>query len=329
MGRPGIVCLLASLVLAVDLIMFAPVARAAEPVFLPGLQVGTLGSPAINEASGLGASRVNTDVLWVHNDSGDSARVFAINTAGALLGTYNITGAGAVDWEDMALGPGPTAGQQYLYLGDIGDNNAARGTIRVYRVAEPSVSSSQSPVNVNLGGTESFTLVYPDGSRDAETLMVDPVNGDLYIVSKRENNSRLYRAVASSLVNGATITLDYKTQLPWGWATGGDISPDGDEILIRGSANASLWSRTPGTNIWDAFAENPVSVPLRWEPQGEAIAFDRDGWGYFTLSESTYQPIYYFDRVPEPATLGLLLLGGLALLRRRPARASFSSCTSC
>ena len=317
MGRPGIVCLVASLVLGVHLIMFAPVARAAEPVFLPGVQVGTLGSAAINEASGLGASRVNTDVLWVHNDSGDSARVFAINTAGTLLGIYNISGAGAVDWEDMSLGPGPTGGQQYLYLGDIGDNSATRGTIKVYRVAEPSVSSSQSFVNIDLSGAESFTLVYPDGSRDAETLMVDPVNGDLYIVSKRENNSRLYRAVASSLVNGATITLDYKTQLPWGWATGGDISPDGNEILIRGSGNASLWTRPPGTNVWDAFAQSPVSVPLRTEPQGEAIGFDGDGWGYFTVSEQTYQPIYYFDRVPEPATLALLLIGGLIALRRR------------
>ena len=97
--------------------------------------------------------------------------------------------------------------------------------------------------------------------------------------------------------------MEYKCQLPWGWATGGDISPDGDEILIRGYNNASLWPRLPGTNLWDAFSQSPVSVPLRSEPQGEAIGFDSDGWGYFTVSEGTYQPIYYFDRVPEPVSI--------------------------
>jgi hypothetical protein len=298
--------------------MTGPLVQAAEPEFLPGVQVGTLGSAAIDEASGMGASLANSDVLWVHNDSGDSARVFAINTSGTLLATYYISGANAVDWEDMAMGPGPTTGQQYMYLGDIGDNNAIRGTIQVYRVEEPSVSSSQSPVVSALGGSESFTLVYPDGSRDAETLMVDPTNGDLYVVSKRENKSRVYRADASLLIDEATITLEYKTQLPWGWATGGDISSNGNEILIRGYNNASLWTRPPGTNLWDAFAQSPVSVPLMaTEPQGEAIGFDSDAWGYLTVSENIYQPIYYFDRIPEPTTLGLFTVSGLALLRRR------------
>jgi hypothetical protein len=299
-------------------------AHAADAVFDPGVQVGTVGASAINEASGLAASRDCAGVLWVHNDSGDSARVFAINEAGTLLGTYNLTGASAVDWEDMSLGPGPAPGQQYLYLGDVGDNNATRGVsrppIKVYRVAEPSVSSGQSPVNVNLGGVETFTLAYPDGARDAETVIVDPANGDLYVVSKRESKSRLYRAAAASLADGATITMEFKTELPWGWATGGDVSADGEEILVRGYSNASLWARAPGTDFWDAFAGTAVSVPLRSEPQGEAVAFDGTGWGYFTVSEGTSQPIYYYDRVPEPAAMGLLAAGGLALLRRKRPR---------
>jgi hypothetical protein len=295
-------------------------ANAADPEFLPGVQVGVVASSALNEISGLAASRVNDDVLWAHNDSGDSARVFAINTAGALLGTYNISGASATDWEDMALGPGPAAGVEYLYLGDIGDNTAARGSVRVYRVAETSVGSTQSPVNVNLSGAETFTLTYPDGARDAETLMVDPTTGDLYIVSKRESRSRVYRAPASALVNGAAVTMEYKAQLPWGWATGGDISPDGDEVLIRGYSNASLWSRAPGANLWDAFTGGEVSATLRSESQGESIAFDGDGWGYFTVSEGTNPPIYYFDRVPEPATPALLSFAGLVVVRRKRSK---------
>jgi len=275
----------------------------AQPVFLPGVSLGSLNSGAITEASGLAASRVNADVLYVHNDHGDVARFFAINTQAQLVGTFRLTGVTAVDWEDIAVGPGPTGGQSYVYVGDIGDNDAVRtGGVYIYRVPEPPVSSSQSPpVDVYLAGAERITLLYPGGPRDAETLMVDPISGDLFVVSKRVTYSHLYCAPASSLVGGGTVTLQDKATLPWGWATGGDISPDGDEILIRGGSIATLWCRVPGTAVWDAFATSGAAIPLASEPQGEAIAFDAAGWGYYTVSEETYPPLYYYDRVPPPS----------------------------
>ena len=126
---------------AAALLMWAMVFTAGAgadcPPFAPGRQVGTVAHAAIDEASGVVASRKNPGVLWVHNDSGGSARAFAMNTLGTHLGIYNILGAGAWDWEDMAAGPGPVAGQSYLFLGDIGDNAAVRSSIVVYRVAEP------------------------------------------------------------------------------------------------------------------------------------------------------------------------------------------------
>ena len=265
------------------------------PVFLDGQNMGTVESVYINEASGIAFSGKNPGVLWVHNDSGDSARVFAMDIYGNHLGIYNLTGAGAADWEDMAVGPGPDAGESYLYLGDIGDNSALRSSVTVYRVPEPEVSTSQSPVNVNLSGTVSITLAYPDGARDAETLMVDPETKDIYVVSKRETPSRVYRAPYPQSTT-STITMQFKTVLPWGWATGGDISPSGDEILIRGYLSASLWGRPSGTDLWDAFASGECPVPLVSEPQGEAICFDSDADGYITTSEGYYKPIYYFER---------------------------------
>lgn len=290
---------------------------AVGPQFEGGQQVGTVGHSLILEASGIAASRQNGGVLWVHNDSGGSARVFAMDVQGQDLGQYTITGASNRDWEDMAIGPGPVGGQDYLYLGDIGDNNADYGSIVIYRVAEPAVSSTQAPVTVDLSGADTITLTYPDGARDAETLMVDPVNGDLYVVSKGESHSRVYRVAASQLVNGATVAMEYKAQLPWGWATGGDISPDGQEIIIRGYVVASLWTRPGGGDLWDAFAGPAVSIPLVADGQGEAIGFDADGLGYYTVAEGASAPIYYFARVPEPATLGLLVVGGLGLIRLR------------
>jgi hypothetical protein len=294
------------LLLVGTLVRFGVVGSAAgveNPQFAAGKQVGTVQHDSINEASGIVASRHNLNVLWVHNDSGDSARVFAMNTQGTHLGIYNVSGAGATDWEDIAIGPGPVAGQDYLYLGDIGDNNAVRtGGVQVYRVPEPTVAPDQTPVTVSLTGMVAFMLHYPDGARDAETLMVDPANGDIYIVSKRESKSRVYRA-AYPQTSG--MTMQFVVELPWGGATGGEISPRRTEIVIRGYANASLWQIPDGGTVADAFAAAPCSVPLVGEPQGEGIGFDAFGFGYFTVSEGLHQPIYYFSRIADAPGLAI------------------------
>jgi hypothetical protein len=188
---------------------------------------------------------------------------------------------------------------QYVYVGDIGDNRAIRSSIKVHRVLEPSVSAFQAPATVTLSGFATLTFVYPDGPRDAESMFVDPLTRDLYFISKRENPHRVYRAGYPQSTSGTT-TLEYMTEFTdAAWLTAADISPDGNEILVRGagSTTGKMFSRPSGGSIADAFNTTPVTVPLRTEPQGEAIAFDRNGWGYYTVSEGTSQPIYYFDRV--------------------------------
>lgn len=273
--------------------------EAACPQFSPVQQTGTIESSLINEVSGITASRRNPSVLWVHNDSGDSAHVYAINTAGKSLGVYSLSGVQAVDWEDIAIGPGPDDTADYLYCGDIGDNNATHSYITVYRLIEPHVDADQSPVTETLTGVDAIRLQYPDGARDAETLMVDPLSGDMYIISKRETPSKVYRAPypqSTTQIN----TLQLVAALPWGWATGGDISPTGNLIIVRGYFNASLWNVEDKTQLWQAFAGPPCPIPLAAEPQGEAICFNSDGCGYLTTSEGTSQPIYYFARDTEP-----------------------------
>lgn len=122
-------------------------AEAASVSFeTPGTLIGSFNTDLIHESSGLAASRQNANVLYTHNDSGDIARFFAVNTSGNLLGIYQLDGATATDWEDMAVGPGPVAGVNYVYLGDIGDNSSNRnGTTRpnvaIYRTPEPTVSN--------------------------------------------------------------------------------------------------------------------------------------------------------------------------------------------
>jgi hypothetical protein len=267
--------------------------------FSPGVQVGTIANSAITEASGIAASRRNSNVLWVHNDSGDTERVFAMTSTGAHLGTYSISSAFGADWEDIAVGPGPVADTHYLYIGAIGDNNAVRSTISVLRVVEPAVSDTQSPVTVALSGVSRLTFAYPDGPRDAESLFVDPLTRDIYILTKRENPHRLYRAAYPQATSGTTTLEFVTTYSDPNWLTAADISPDGDEIIARatGSTSGRMWLRPPGGTVADALNSAPITIPLASEPQGEAIGFDPLGWGYYTISEGASRPIYYFNRL--------------------------------
>ncbi len=296
----------------------------AESTFADGVSQGTVTAGAIVEASGLVASRDNADVVWVHNDSGDSARVFAISTQGDLLGTYNITEPGtgtfapARDFEDIAIGPGPEDGVTYLHVGDIGDNGASRSSIRVYRIAEPVVYGHQgaSPVtrNLNQGQWESITLQYPDGAHNAEGMFVDPNTGDLFIVTKTGSPTGVYRATKAQLESGGSVTMSLAASVTLATATGADISADGGQIVIKGYGWGRLYEREDGQSVADALGGTPVTIPVASEPQGEAIAFDAISDGYFTLSEGSNQPLYYYERTSDdgPTVPALLVTAAAA-----------------
>lgn len=282
--------------IALGLMMWAAIGCSASadcPKFLPGQKVGTIQSALIKESSGLAASRKHPGVLWTHNDDGPAC-VYAMTAEGKHLGVYNLEGAKNRDWEDIAIGPGPEPNVDYIYVGEIGDNDSKHKSIRIYRVPEPAVDVNQTPVVVTVGGVETIEMTYPDGPRDAETLLLDPLTKDIYIVSK-EGTSKVYRAAYPQATTGKT-TLEQVAKLHWGMATAGDISPDGNEIIIRGYFAASLWLRPQNGPLWLAFKNNECSIPIIFESQGEAICFDANGAGYFTTSEHKHQPIYYFPR---------------------------------
>lgn len=268
------------------------------PRFSAAARAGLVTNPDIVEASGLAASRRNANVLWLHNDKGDTNRVFAISTTGASLATYVLTGADANDWEDIAVGPGPIGGTSYVYVGDIGDNSAARNAIEVYRFAEPEVVAATA--EVTLSNVDRLEFRYPGGQgENAETLLLDPTNGDLFVVSKSDTGeARVYRA-RPPFVPLSRTTMTLVTTLQFGTApligdtsaTGGDISPAGDLIAIRSYDSAYAWRRPVGTTVEEAFATAPCSLPVRAEAQGEAFGFFSDGTGYFTLSEGTNEQL--------------------------------------
>ncbi len=274
------------------------------PRFGAGVSAGRIASSAITEASGIAASRRNAGTLWIHNDSGAGPRVYAVSKTGTLQAIYDLGGAAARDWEDLAVGPGPVVGKSYLYVGDIGDNAESRAGIEVYRVPEPDVRTASPSTPITLSAVERLSLLYPDRAHNAETLLVDPISGDVYIVAKSSDGiSPVFRAAAPLSATG-TNRLERVAILRFGVAplagsrttTGGDISPSGSEIVIRSYDAAYLWRRALGMSVGAALATTPCPIPLVSEPQGEAIGFFSDGNGYYTVSEGVSQPIYSFSR---------------------------------
>lgn len=257
---------------------------AEDPNFGERQDLGLIAYDPINEASGIAMSRKNPNVLWTHNDSGDQARLFAFNLQGSHLGVYNIDGIVNRDWEDIAVGPGPDDNETYIYIGDIGDNSAQHDLKFIYRIPEPMVDSNQAPLDTAISLAETITFQYPDGNRDAETLMVDPLTKDIYIISKRESQVRVYLAAYPQSTT-QTITLEQVATLNLTLTVGGDISPSGLEILIKTYTTMNYWCRTPEQTLSQAFENEPVTVPYISELQGEAVGWTSDQMGYYTISE--------------------------------------------
>jgi hypothetical protein len=259
--------------------------------------VGAFASPEITECSGLVVSRKNPGVLWVHNDSGDSARLFAVQENGSLRGVFRLAHADSKDWEDLALGPCGEPDKECLYVGDIGDNMRHRRKIQVYRVEEPTVPLDGPLVRKKLKGTERFDCIYPDGPHDAEALFVDPAAGIPYLITKERGGSAasVYRFPGTRNL-GKEITLEKVATLPSrSSVTGGDITRDGSMILLRDYFFAYGYFRPQGGGIPEAFGLTPSRVPLSMEEQGESLGVSPSGTEIYTASEGMDGPINKAD----------------------------------
>jgi PKD repeat protein len=267
------------------------------PKYRAGASQGAIAVPALLEASGLAASRQTPGVVWTHNDTDDDPRLYTFTLQGAPLGSYLLQGADLRDWEDMALGPGPKQGQEYLYVGDIGDNEEKYASITVYRVAEPPIDPRMTGVAASLSGVEALVFTYPGGTpHNAETMIVDPVSGDLHIIGKSGDGiSPVFRA-AAPLESGVLEEVAQINFGPGGLTTGGAATAAGDWVLVRTYFAARMWRRQPGTSMWQAFQEKACDVPVVMEMQGEAVTFAGSGLDYFTASEGETPPLYRYVR---------------------------------
>jgi hypothetical protein len=286
-----------------------PTPGAAAPAGPPSVYgspvvAGVIETDDIKESSGLSASECQ-DVLWTHNDSGNEALIYAMSTEGKHLGTWRVVGAQNVDWESIATYKDPS-GKCSLILGDTGDNDETRPAVELYRVPEPAVSTETATSNslapLLTEPAETMRFSYPDGSNDAETALVHPWTGDIYVVTKKKSGPAGVFRMEQAFGTGTTVQSEKLTDLsvpstPEGHLTGGSISPDGKRVMLCDLEGGYELVLPDGTTDPDViWQQTPVAVDLGDRKQGEGVSYGRDGLSLFASSEKKNAPLYLIKR---------------------------------
>ncbi|MGW4514695.1 WD40 repeat domain-containing protein [Streptomyces sp. NPDC004393] len=239
----------------------------------------TIKDPRITESSGLAASRLHPGIYWTHNDSDDGPYIYAVDgRTGKTVATVTLSGIGRPrDAEAISIGPG-----NEIYVGDIGDNFGGRWPyVWIYRLPEPKVLKDQT-----IRATQ-YVVKYANGPRDAESLVVHPRTGRVYIIDKKEDGGHLYEGPAQLSSTGANIfrpvaTVDL-------WATDAAFSPDGGHLVVRGYFGGIAYAWNGGR----IKRQGRLNVPL--QRQGESVTYSTDGSKLLYGSESSDSPVQAED----------------------------------
>ncbi|MDO0927187.1 WD40 repeat domain-containing protein [Streptomyces sp. TG1A-8] len=251
----------------------------------------TIKDPRITESSGLAASHLHPGVYWTHNDSDDGPYLYAVDSAtGKTVATVTLRGIGSPrDVEAVSIGPG-----NQIYVGDIGDNLGGKWPyVWIYRLPEPKVLEDQAVTAVQ------YVVKYADGARDAESLVVHPKTGRVYIIDKNQDGGHLYQGPAHLSASGANV---FEPVAPVDlWATDAAFSPDGRQLAVRGYFGGVYYGFDGGR----IKREGRLDVPL--QGQGESLTYSADGTRLMYGSEGADSSVQAEDapgRSSGPASPG-------------------------
>ena len=260
----------------------------------------------INEASGLIATE---NWIWIHNDSGDSPTLYAIDRSGNRRATSRIEGAFARDWEDMT--DFSENGTDYFLIGDIGDNKERLPEVTFYVIERPS-SDTPSPL------LYTFTATYDTiGSKDAEAIMVDPITKELLLITKGRDGVFHFlqgkfplpseypadqiiddpkfnanKIVLSEIHQESFATPPLNRQDQSRFITSATLHPNGNQLVIRNYLTARIYTKTAEQSWVDSLKNTPCRLPLPLQQQGETLDFSPDGTSLWTTSEGSKQSLY-------------------------------------
>jgi len=280
------------------------------------MQTGTIRNTALNEASGMQASRLTAGVFFLHNDDG-RPQVYAMDMTGASLGSFRINNAKNRDWEDITIVP--SAFGPLLLLADIGDNESKYRNVVFNFVKEP-VPGSNGKYAGSYPLLHTIHLTYPDGARDAESIAFDPSSDTIYIISKRDKPARLYSISLQRALETEQGELQFRGELArlrppdskdfsrfgrregqWiAQPTGLDISTDGKQAAVISYRSIYIFKREENENWPSAFARKPVEFVGPPSRQEEAIAYAADSSSIMITTEGVPAPVFRFRLTDKP-----------------------------
>jgi hypothetical protein len=267
-----------------------------------------IANTAVDEASGLQASRLRPDTWFVHNDDG-APRLYAMTATGQDLGSFEVEGAGNRDWEDITgLRHG---GRDYLVIADTGDNFAQWDEVGLNFVLEPE-PGSDGRYRGKVSLQHHLRLRYPDGPRDCEAVAFDPASDRILLLTKRDVPPRLYaididKALSSSTAEleflGETVRFRPPTEedfLTFGardgqWVsqpTGMDINASGTRAAIISYRSVYLFERAESMSWVEALAVPPTEFEGPPAKKEESIAFSPEGDYLLVTTEGISAPIF-------------------------------------
>ena len=217
-----------------------------------------LTDPRLTEISGMAPSQLHSGVLWVHNDSGDKARLYAVQLSNcAVVGELALRDVSARDFEGLAAGV-DAQGRPVLWVGDIGDNRDSWSDVSIYRIREPKKLGKTS------AQVQRYRFTYEDRPHNAETLLADPDSQQLWIVTKQMASGSIYALPKKLRKSG--INTARKIGSATGLITDGAIKPDGTTFVLRDYFDAQFFRGLP-----EGVVDEKIDLP--GQIQGEAIAW--------------------------------------------------------
>ena len=228
----------------------------------------------VTETSGL---LVLSSKIITHNDSGDDPKLYELNgDTGVIEREITISNASHIDWEDI------TMDDEYIYVGDIGNNNGNRTDLKIYKIDKDDFTSSNTVsaeiINFSYEDQTDFTSLPNANNFDAEALTI--LDDTLIIFTKNWQNfqTNVYQILKTPGTHSATRISRGNVQ---GLITGATVSSENPNLFFLSGYDASLVpflivipeNRAPGTDIFNnGFTKVSLENDLEEGSQVEGIS---------------------------------------------------------